>query len=388
MTRPRAAERALSRGRPRAASRPSRSAGRRNKVDPSLLAAAPGDDRSFAAFLASLPDVLAARDLRAVIAASPPRRAANAAWSCSSAGTSSRSGWDRWSNAWIARGIVTHVALNGAAAIHDFELAAFGGTSEDVESGLADGSFGMAEETGAEMNAAIAAAARAAGMGEGLAARAGGAELRCPAARRRCCSPRTAHDVPVTVHAAIGAEIIHQHPSADGAALGATSHRDFRRLAGSLPDAGSGWRRAQLGQRGGDAGGLSQGAHHRAQPRRRPPDPLPRRRLRHAAALPAADERGAAADRGRAAPAICSPGHHELLIPLLVLGGAGGAGAAEQASGRAASRRTAEAGRRTWHARLHCVQPARLPGLALTGLPAIISRTRAAVSGATSFRTR
>ena len=68
------------------------------------------------------------------------------------------------------RGVVTHLALNGAAAIHDFELAAFGGTSEDVESGLADGSFGMAEETGAEMNAAIAAAARAdQGMGEGLA---------------------------------------------------------------------------------------------------------------------------------------------------------------------------------------------------------------------------
>ena len=72
--------------------------------------------------------------------------------------------------AWIQRGIVTHVALNGAAAIHDYELAAFGGTSEDVESGLADGTFGMAEETGAEMNAAVAAAAKAdQGMGEGLA---------------------------------------------------------------------------------------------------------------------------------------------------------------------------------------------------------------------------
>ena len=70
----------------------------------------------------------------------------------------------------IERRVVTHVALNGAAAIHDYELAAFGGTSEDVESGLADGSFGMAEETGAEMNAAILAAAGAGqGMGEGLA---------------------------------------------------------------------------------------------------------------------------------------------------------------------------------------------------------------------------
>ncbi len=70
----------------------------------------------------------------------------------------------------LREGIVTHVAMNGAAAIHDFELAAYGGTSEDVESGLDDGTFGMAEETGAEMNAAIAAAAKAGqGMGEGLA---------------------------------------------------------------------------------------------------------------------------------------------------------------------------------------------------------------------------
>jgi hypothetical protein len=135
----------------------------------------------------------------------------------------------------MARQVVTHVALNGAAAIHDFELAAFGGTSEDVESGLADGTFGMAEETGAEMNAAVAAAERAGeGLGEGharaLAARAGtpGGDVSVLLAALR-------HDVPITVHAALGAEITHQHPSADGAALGSTSLRDFRRLAGSLP---------------------------------------------------------------------------------------------------------------------------------------------------------
>jgi hypothetical protein len=135
----------------------------------------------------------------------------------------------------LARGVVTHVALNGAAAIHDYELAAFGGTSEDVESGLADGSFGMAEETGAEMNAAIAAAARSAkGMGEGLAS---ALAERSTLPGREASVLLAAHEagVPVTVHAAIGAEIIHQHPSADGAALGATSHRDFRRLAASLP---------------------------------------------------------------------------------------------------------------------------------------------------------
>jgi hypothetical protein len=138
-------------------------------------------------------------------------------------------------NAWLAQGIVSHIAMNGAAAIHDFELAAFGGTSEDVEEGLADGSFGMAEETGAEMNRAIeSAAAREQGMGEGLSA-ALHQRGSLPGANASILVMAQQHDVPVTVHAAIGAEIIHQHPSADGAALGATSHRDFRRLAGSLP---------------------------------------------------------------------------------------------------------------------------------------------------------
>jgi hypothetical protein len=138
--------------------------------------------------------------------------------------------------AWIERDIVTHVALNGAAAIHDFELAAYGGTSEDVESGLEDGSFGMAQETGADMNAAIVAAAAAEqGMGEGLA-RALAARNRLPGKEASILFAAQEHEVPVTVHPAIGAEIIHQHPSTDGAALGVTGQRDFRRLAGSLPD--------------------------------------------------------------------------------------------------------------------------------------------------------
>src|SRR5439155_1449199 len=134
----------------------------------------------------------------------------------------------------IRRGVITHLALNGSAAIHDFELAAYGGTSEDVAAGLADGTFGMVEETGREMNAAIAEGARAGrGLGEALV----------EALRRRAglAAPEASllvaaleRDVPVTVHAAVGADIIHQHPTADGAALGATSHRDFKRLAASL----------------------------------------------------------------------------------------------------------------------------------------------------------
>jgi hypothetical protein len=211
-------------------------AGRRNKVDPRLLASPPGPDRSFSAFLTSLPDVLAAKDLRSVINAVANAHHARRGVILLLGGHVVKVGLGPLVNAWLARGIVTHVALNGAAAIHDFELAAFGGTSEDVESGLADGSFGMAEETGAEMNAAIALAAREdRGMGEGLA-RALAQRKKLSGAEASILLAAHRHEVPVTVHAAIGAEIIHQHPSSDGAAVGATSHRDFRRLAASIPD--------------------------------------------------------------------------------------------------------------------------------------------------------
>ena len=135
----------------------------------------------------------------------------------------------------MRRRVITHVAMNGSAAIHDFELAAYGGTSEDVAAGLKDGSFGMAEETGRDMNAGIAEGARdGRGMGEALAE-----YLR---RRRTLAAPDISVlvacatlGVPITVHAAVGADIIHQHPTTDGAALGATSHRDFKRLAEALP---------------------------------------------------------------------------------------------------------------------------------------------------------
>ncbi|HKC47909.1 MAG TPA: hypothetical protein VKB63_09940 [Gemmatimonadales bacterium] len=208
---------------------------RRNKVDPTLLAHPPGSDPGFRAFWNALPDVLAARDLRVVaqaIAAAAGRRAVVAMLG----GHVVKVGLGPLLVTLIERGVITHVAMNGSAAIHDFELAAYGGTSEDVAAGLSDGTFGMADETGREMNAALASAAAAGrGAGEGLAQAlasrqplpGGAASILVACARR---------NVPVTVHAAVGAEITHQHPSADGAAIGATSHRDFKRLAASLPD--------------------------------------------------------------------------------------------------------------------------------------------------------
>lgn len=210
-------------------------AGRRNRVDPSLLAALPGHDRSFAAFLASLPDILAARDLRRVVTHVAAAHRAGRGVVVMLGGHVIKVGVGPLLGALVRRGVVTHVAMNGAAAIHDFELAAFGGTSEDVEAGLADGTFGMVKETGAAMNGAIVAAHAAQhGLGEGLvAALAGRTDLAgADASLLLACHEA---GVPVTVHPAIGADIIHQHPAFDGAALGATAARDFRRLAGALP---------------------------------------------------------------------------------------------------------------------------------------------------------
>ena len=208
---------------------------RSNKVDPSLLAHPPGADRSFAAFWTSLPSILAAQDLRYVVdavVAAAGRRAVVAMLG----GHVVKVGLGPLLIELMRRKAVTHVAMNGSGAIHDFELAAFGGTSEDVAAGLGDGTFGMAEETGREMNAALARGAKSGqGAGQALAE-----ELRTrknlPGRDVSVLVACAELGVPVTVHAAVGAEIIHQHPSADGAAIGATSHRDFKRLAGALPD--------------------------------------------------------------------------------------------------------------------------------------------------------
>ena len=132
------------------------------------------------------------------------------------------------------RRVITHLAMNGSAAIHDYEIARFGATSEDVARGLVDGTFGMAEETGRGMNQAFTAGMKSGwGMGEALAR----ALLDLPLSNGDLSVLLAAYrlEIPCTVHAALGAEIIHQHPATNGAAVGDTSHRDFRRLAASLP---------------------------------------------------------------------------------------------------------------------------------------------------------
>ncbi|NLE44750.1 MAG: SIS domain-containing protein [Chloroflexi bacterium] len=141
----------------------------------------------------------------------------------------------------MERGIVTHVAGNGAVSIHDFELALIGETSEDVPRGLEDGTFGMAEETGSLMHRAIQSGARD-GLGYGTALGRFIAENEARFPHREISVLYNAYTlgIPATIHATVGTDIIHQHPDANFAALGATSGTDFRLFVASVSQLNNG----------------------------------------------------------------------------------------------------------------------------------------------------
>ena len=129
----------------------------------------------------------------------------------------------------MERGTLTGLVLNGAAAIHDWEIAAIGATSENVEQELDRGRFGLAEETGAEFDAAAREARdRSEGLGETLGRRI--LESGRPYGEASLLAAASRLGLPTTVHVAIGSDTVHQHPRADGAAIGAAALTDFRRL--------------------------------------------------------------------------------------------------------------------------------------------------------------
>ena len=208
---------------------------RENKVRSEDLAKPPSDERTFSAFLNALPDVLEARSFNAVVDAVVAATRKQRGVVCMLGGHVIKTGLAPVLIDLMRRRVITHLAANGSAVIHDYEMARFGGTSEDVEAGLAVGTFGMADETGREMNDAFKTGAQNGwGMGESLArALERHSELHAPEQSLLLQSRKLG--VQFTVHAAIGAEIIHQHPAADGAAIGATSFTDFKRLAAHLP---------------------------------------------------------------------------------------------------------------------------------------------------------
>ena len=183
-----------------------------------------------AAWLDSLPHILAADSLRAVVAAIAAARARGRAIVWGLGGHVIKCGLAPVLIDLMQRGYATAFAMNGAAAIHDFEIALAGHTSEDVEAVLPDGRFGAAEETGREMNAAISAGDHdGLGMGEALGRRLD--EIADPAyAPASLVLQAWRAATPVTVHVAIGTDTPHMHPAADPAAIGSTTHRDFRLL--------------------------------------------------------------------------------------------------------------------------------------------------------------
>lgn len=202
---------------------------RRSKVKRSEEATPHRRGASFAAFLAGLPALLAAAELRDAIRATARARASGKTILWGFGAHLIKVGLAPVLVDLMERGFVSGLLMNGAGCVHDLELALMGRTSEDVAPALDDGTFGMARETAERLNRAIAAGARD-GIGMGAAIGREIAEGRYPHKARSVLARAARRGIHVTVHVAIGTDIHHMHPSADGAALGATSYRDFELL--------------------------------------------------------------------------------------------------------------------------------------------------------------
>jgi hypothetical protein len=139
----------------------------------------------------------------------------------------------------MKRGFLSGLALNGAGIVHDFELAVAGHTSEDVAAGLGSGAFGMAKETGEQVNRAIVQGDRD-GLGLGAALGRFLERARAPHLDVSLLATAWRLKIPATVHVAIGTDIVHMHPACDPAALGRTTHLDFRLFAAHVARLGGG----------------------------------------------------------------------------------------------------------------------------------------------------
>jgi hypothetical protein len=204
-------------------------ASRKSKVGVGEFAKVPAAHGSLPKFLDALPRILAGNDLRGVAAAihEAKRRRKAILWGLG--GHVVKVGLGPVINDLMRRGFVSGIAMNGAALVHDFEIALSGGTSEDVDAGLKTGDFGMATETGLFLNQiAVSASFHAIGYGEATGKFLAGRKLRPENAKASILLQAFKRKIPVTVHLAIGTDIPHMHPMADGAALGLSTHHDFR----------------------------------------------------------------------------------------------------------------------------------------------------------------
>lgn len=194
--------------------------------------AAPFDARrgSFAAFAGTLPGVLAAADLRTLVEDILASRRRRKPVILMMGAHVVKVGLAPVIIDLIRRDVITALAMNSAAAIHDVETAMWGKTSEDVAVTMMDGRFGMARETAELINGTLQKHFRESDLGYGEALGRRLLELDAPNARVSLLASCAALQVPVTVHAAIGTDTIHQQPTMDGAATGEMTLRDFRML--------------------------------------------------------------------------------------------------------------------------------------------------------------
>jgi deoxyhypusine synthase len=204
---------------------------RQTKVVLERFARPPKPGRSFAGFVESLPHILAAEDFRLVVKAIAAAHRKDRPVIVAMGAHVIKCGLSPVIADLMQRGIVTALALNGAGAIHDFEIALIGGTSEDVIAGLRDGSFGMARETGELMNRAINRALDHSNLGMGAALADELTQIEAPHREYSLLVAGRRLGVPVTVHTAIGTDVIHMHPSASGRAIGQATFTDFRIFA-------------------------------------------------------------------------------------------------------------------------------------------------------------
>ena len=210
-----------------------------SKVQTSLLGKKIAKGVTLRSFVRGLPNILAAQNLKSIAAKIADCHRNRKTVLLGMGAHPIKVGLSPLIIDFMERGIIDALALNGAGIIHDFELAYMGETSEDVAASLKDGSFGMGEETGAFINAAIIEGTR---LNLGVGAAVGNAIVKNHLPYRRLSILATASrlGIPVTCHIAIGTDIIHMHPKADGKALGDCSLRDFRTLTSVVATLGGG----------------------------------------------------------------------------------------------------------------------------------------------------
>lgn len=183
-------------------------------------------------FLQQLPDILAVKTLRAVAQAVVKAHRRGKPVIVGMGAHVTKVGLNPVLVDLMERNIVTAVAMNGAVIIHDFELALMGHTSEEVDAEIDSGRFGMAEETGRMINEAIVRGTKEGqGLGEAVGHYINRYKGQFPHRETSILATGARLGIPVTVHVALGTDIIHMHPTADGAAIGAGSLLDFRKLA-------------------------------------------------------------------------------------------------------------------------------------------------------------